>query len=94
MFRRLMYLFMACFLHLSAADQHIANYISEHAENTIARIESDKIFLHPEYLHFENGRVYLEIAYADFLELPTITSENSEFYIDAAVKQKKYWRCT
>lgn len=98
MFRSLIYLFIACSLHLSAADQHIANYISEHAENTIARVESDKIFLHPEYLHFENGRAYLEVAYADFLELPArglITSKGSEFYLNTIeqAKQKKYWRC-
>lgn len=95
MFRSLVYLFIACSLRLSAADQHIANYISEHAENTIARIESDKIFLHPEYLHFENGRAYLEIAYAEFLELPTVTLEGSESYINInkQLKQKKHWRC-
>lgn len=73
-------------------DQDTLEYIYEYAQDSIERIEDEKVFLRPEHLWVHQGQLYLALAYGDVMSLPPLFSEGDGLYL-VSKKQTTLYIC-
>jgi hypothetical protein len=76
--------------------QDTLDYIFQHAQTSVEKIEEGKIFLKPERVSLYRGRIYVEGEYGEAIALSSIHSDESGIFILAGEKRPRttpVWTC-